>query len=136
MPPRHEGITETVLAADDVDEMVAFYRDVMGLEYRVGEPGAFACFDVAGRSLLVFNRADSLRNTTVPKHGTSGAGHLAFGIAASELDPWREHLARHGVPLEHVHHWELGGVSLYFRDPGGNSVELATPGIWGHPSGW
>jgi catechol 2,3-dioxygenase-like lactoylglutathione lyase family enzyme len=26
--------------------------------------------------------------------------------------------------------WEGGGTSLYFRDPDGRSVELATPGIW------
>jgi hypothetical protein len=31
---------------------------------------------------------------------------------------------------------DLSGISLYFRDPAGNSVELVTPGVWGLPSGW
>jgi catechol 2,3-dioxygenase-like lactoylglutathione lyase family enzyme len=26
--------------------------------------------------------------------------------------------------------WRRGGQSLYFRDPDGHLVELATPGIW------
>ena len=26
--------------------------------------------------------------------------------------------------------WERGGQSIYFRDPDGHLVELATPGIW------
>jgi catechol 2,3-dioxygenase-like lactoylglutathione lyase family enzyme len=26
--------------------------------------------------------------------------------------------------------WPLGGTSLYFRDPDGHLLELATPGIW------
>jgi len=26
--------------------------------------------------------------------------------------------------------WPRGGTSLYFRDPAGHLVELATPGLW------
>jgi catechol 2,3-dioxygenase-like lactoylglutathione lyase family enzyme len=26
--------------------------------------------------------------------------------------------------------WRRGGTSLYFRDPDGHSVEVATPGLW------
>jgi catechol 2,3-dioxygenase-like lactoylglutathione lyase family enzyme len=39
-------------------------------------------------------------------------------------------LAEHGVGIESEVQWDLGGTSLYFRDPDGHSVELATPGVW------
>jgi catechol 2,3-dioxygenase-like lactoylglutathione lyase family enzyme len=26
--------------------------------------------------------------------------------------------------------WLRGGTSLYFRDPDGHSLEVATPGLW------
>jgi catechol 2,3-dioxygenase-like lactoylglutathione lyase family enzyme len=55
---------------------------------------------------------------------------VAFAIGPAEILAWRDHLQRHGVELEAEITWPSGGQSLYFRDPAGNSVELATPQIW------
>lgn len=72
----------------------------------------------------------------LPPHGATGPGHLALGIPAPALDGWRRHLFASGVEIEKEMAWPLGGQSLYFRDPAGNSVELVTPGVWGTPAGW
>ena len=37
------------------------------------------------------------------------------------------------VAIEQTMDWPRGGRSFYFRDPAGNSLELATPKIWGLP---
>jgi catechol 2,3-dioxygenase-like lactoylglutathione lyase family enzyme len=37
------------------------------------------------------------------------------------------------VAIEQEMDWPRGGRSFYFRDPAGNSLELATPKIWGLP---
>jgi catechol 2,3-dioxygenase-like lactoylglutathione lyase family enzyme len=34
------------------------------------------------------------------------------------------------VSIEGEMKWPRGGTSLYFRDPDGHLVELATPGLW------
>ena len=46
---------------------------------------------------------------------------------------WREQLRQQGVTIEQELTWPSGGQSLYFRDPAGNSVELATPATWRLP---
>ena len=35
-----------------------------------------------------------------------------------------------GIEVESRVNWARGGTSLYFRDPDGNSLEVATPGLW------
>jgi catechol 2,3-dioxygenase-like lactoylglutathione lyase family enzyme len=85
--------------------------------------------------LLIFNPDKAnLPNRGVPSHGARGPGHLAFVANADELDAWRDHLKEHGVAIEMEVNWEQGGTSLYFRDPAGNSIELAPPTLWG--GGW
>ena len=87
------------------------------------------------RSLLLFPNNTEIRDVTdaggtVPGHGGAGRLHLAFAIGADELEAWREKLASHGVALTGEYKWRRGGVSLYFSDPDGHVVELATPGLW------
>ncbi len=57
-------------------------------------------------------------------------GHIAFVIDESEIEPWRKRLQEAGVAIESEVDWPEGGRSLYFRDPAGNSVELAPPTLW------
>jgi catechol 2,3-dioxygenase-like lactoylglutathione lyase family enzyme len=55
---------------------------------------------------------------------------VAFAIDRDALAPWESRLNALGIVIESRVTWERGGVSLYFRDPDGRSVELATPGLW------
>jgi catechol 2,3-dioxygenase-like lactoylglutathione lyase family enzyme len=55
---------------------------------------------------------------------------LAFAVDTDELDAWEARLAAAGVAIESRIAWARGGRSIYFRDPEGHSVELATPGVW------
>lgn len=67
----------------------------------------------------------------IPPHDGSGQIHIAFAVSPEELEPWRAHLAAHGVTIEGASDWKNGGHSLYFRDPDGHLLELATtPGVW------
>jgi catechol-2,3-dioxygenase len=56
---------------------------------------------------------------------------VAFRVPESDLERWRNHLLGSGVDIEAEIDWPRGGHSIYFRDPAGNSVELASPAVWG-----
>ena len=73
----------------------------------------------------------SVNGAPVPMHGASGAGHMALAVSNAELPAWRAHLEANGVAIESEVTWPRGGRSLYVRDPAGNSVELASPLLWG-----
>jgi len=133
---RPHGVLESSLYAEDLVAAERFYRDVIGLELHSRMPGRHVFFRSADAMVLIFDpratREPATRPgaTIVPPHGASGAGHLAFRVAASELEGWRRHLAAAGVPVETEVEWPGGGRSIYVRDPAGNSIELATPELW------
>ncbi len=132
-----ERIVETVLYADDLEAALRFYREILGLKLLSKDAIRHVFFQVEENQLLLIFRPDAtIVGGHLPAHGARGPGHIGFGIAAPELDRWRDRLGQHGVEIEHEELWEHGGRSLYFRDPHGNAVELLTPGVWGLPSGW
>jgi len=131
---RATRIFETVLYAGDLDAAEAFYRDVLGLEV-IQRTDLFVVLRCGPGTLLVFDPAKSeAPGREVPSHGSRGPGHLAFAARDEQLPAWRERLRRHDVPIETEVEWPMGGRSLYFRDPAGNSLELAPPTLWG--GGW
>lgn len=81
--------------------------------------------------LLLFNPlASRATNDQFPAHGSFGPGHVAFAVAEAALADWEQRLADQSIAIEKTMDWPAGGRSVYFRDPAGNSVELATPKIW------
>ena len=61
---------------------------------------------------------------------------FAFGRSGDEIEAWRQHLEGKGVAIEADFMWPakdeaMRGRSIYFRDPAGNSIEIAEPRIWG-----
>lgn len=126
-------IFETVLYAADLDAAEQFYSEVMGLTLH-GKSPLMLIFHCGPGVLLIFDPAQSsMPGRDVPSHGASGPGHIAFACPAADLGKWRRHLAAQGVAIEQEVEWGVGGVSIYMRDPAGNSVELAPPTLWG---GW
>ena len=67
---------------------------------------------------------------SIPPHDAHGQMHFALAVAAADLPAWERRLAERGIEIESRVHWSRGGTSLYFRDPDGHLVELATPGLW------
>lgn len=129
-----ERIFETVLYADDLESIEQFYAGVLGLEV-LNRSETVVAFRCENSVLLIFDPEQSAApGRDVPSHGSLGPGHIAFAARDEVLDDWRIRLADEGVDIEMEVEWGSGGISLYFRDPAGNSVELAPPSLWG--GGW
>ena len=133
--PRVGRVVETALYVDDLVRARNFYVDVFGARVML-DTARLLALDVNGESvLLLFSRGETLQpldtpGGRVPAHGASGVQHLAFAIAAREVDTWLARLASAGVEIESRVRWPRGGESIYVRDPDGHSVELITPGLW------
>jgi catechol 2,3-dioxygenase-like lactoylglutathione lyase family enzyme len=133
--PPIEGLLETSLYARDLDETAAFYRDLFGFKTLVASPRLVA-FDIAGRSVLLVFQAGATEEDavdargTIPGHDGRGRLHFALSIRRDDLEPWRARLLERGIAIVGEYRWPRGGVSLYFHDPDGAVVELATPGLW------
>jgi catechol 2,3-dioxygenase-like lactoylglutathione lyase family enzyme len=134
-PPPIDGLLETALYVDDMARSAAFFRDVLGLQPML-ETERLIAFDAGNQGvLLVFARGQSIEDMpsergVVPGHDGSGPLHMAFAISEAEYEPWKTHLAGAGVKLRGEMRWPRGGRSLYFEDPDGHVLELATPGLW------
>jgi catechol 2,3-dioxygenase-like lactoylglutathione lyase family enzyme len=133
--PRLNGVLETAIYVSDMARAQRFYEDVLGLSRMYADDRLIA-YDAGGKSaFLIFRRGSALETVklpggTIPPHDGSGPAHFAFAIAADELQAWEDRLRAHGVEIEARTNWPRGGKSIYFRDPDGHAVELATPGLW------
>ncbi len=133
--PKLNGVLETALYVDDLERAARFYEQVLELPVLTSD-ARFRAYDVGGRSvLLLFHRGATLDTVhlpggTIPPHDGHGPLHIAFAISADELPVWTERLAAHKIEIEGRTNWPRGGHSIYFRDPDGHLLELATPGIW------
>jgi catechol-2,3-dioxygenase len=135
MIPPIDRVLETALYCSDLERVASFYRRVLGFEVLTEIDRLIALDAGGGTVLLLFRRGATVAPIDspigrIPAHDGAGPVHLAFAIPTAELGAWERHLAANGIPIESRITWPAGGVSLYFRDPEGHSVELATPGLW------
>ncbi|MBI4537854.1 MAG: VOC family protein [candidate division NC10 bacterium] len=127
--PKILHVLETCLYIKDIDRAERFYTGVLGLRW-VGKEEERHVFFRVGPGVLLLFRAEATRITeTVPAHGTTGPGHVCLRIPSGSYEAWKRRLAEAGIAIEQEVTWPRGR-SFYFRDPDGNSLELAEEDIW------
>ena len=118
------GLSHIVLYVNDLDKMVAFYRDVLGLvKYR----------EHAGRMVFLTPDPDVDDHQIALAKGREGnaklIGHIAWHVdTPADVKAFYQKLKSQGVPIDHCvsHAYEEMGntVSCYFLDPEGNRLEI------------
>lgn len=135
MPPAFNGIIEAAIYVEDTQRSADFYSRILGLR-QMTKSERLAAMSVADKSVLLLFKKGGSRQATVfeggvvPPNDADGQIHFAMSIPAESFDEWEKWLPSQGVEIESIVHWGRGGRSIYFRDPDGHNVELATPGIW------
>jgi catechol 2,3-dioxygenase-like lactoylglutathione lyase family enzyme len=130
------GLLEAALYADDLDAARRFYGGLLGLPEVVAQDGRHIFFRCGPTVLLIF-RAESSEQPPapdalpVPPHGARGPGHVCLTVAEEDLPALAQRLTDAGIALESDFRWPHGPRSIYIRDPAGNSVEFASPALWG-----
>jgi glyoxalase family protein len=128
------GFHHVTLVARDVRRTTAFYRDILGFRLvkrtvNFDDPGSYHlyCGDETGAPgtiVTFFEWPEAPQG----RPGVGGIHHHAFGTATRDtLLMWKRWLIAHGVPASGPR--ERGYfTSLYFRDPDGQVLEIATRG--------
>ena len=128
------GFHHVTMVSGDAGRTLAFYREVLGLglvkkTVNFDDPGSYHLYfgDAAGRpgTILTFFEWKGMPRGTP---GIGGVHHLALGVRGdAELLMWKRWLTDHQVPVSGP--YDRGYfTSLYFRDPDGQILEIATAG--------
>ncbi len=130
------GLGEIALRVDDLEGMLAFYENVVGLElmkrfehavfFRIadgfgGHTQILALFDRAAAPPRPDFFATTFRGVDQPG---SSLDHLAFEIELSSIEPEKGRLESLGVDVKPVEFGWVHWRSIFFRDPEGNTVEF------------
>ena len=135
--PRVSGVLETSLYVEDLERSRDFYTALFGFSPFFCDDRMCAMEVPNEQVLLLFRHGMTDEPAPgpgpdgfIPPHHGRGALHLCFAIPYGELQNWTTHLQQRGIGIESTLRWPHGGTSVYFRDPDGHSLEVATPGLW------
>ncbi|MFO0784966.1 MAG: VOC family protein [Phycisphaerales bacterium] len=138
VPPPISRLLEIAIHVADVSASRAWYARVFS--FRPLNPDSrddrLSALELPGGQVFLLFKAGGSSQAlefpggTIPPHDAHGSTHFAFAISETALPAWRDHLASLNIRVEGEMKWDKGGTSLYFRDPDGHLLELATPGVW------
>ena len=122
--PKIMGLSHVVLYVNDLDKMVAFYRDVLGLVKYHEHPG---------RMVFLTPDPELDDHQIALARGREGdakiLAHIAWHVETpADVKAFYEKFKAQGIPIDHCvsHAYEEMGntVSCYFLDPEGNRLEI------------
>lgn len=131
---RLRGIHHVTAICADLDRTVSFYRDLLGLTLlkrtqNDDDPGArhfyFGDPEATPGTMVTFLEYPNMEPGQV---GVGVVHHFALRTGTlEELEAWFHHLRAHGVQCTQTLDRTYFS-SIYFRDPDGNIIEIATDG--------
>ncbi len=123
-PIRTKGLDHVAITVADLRRSHDFYAGVLGLESRYGPDHEPVFMLAEGSGLALFSAESHPGDGTDEGRADIRVMHVAFRVDREEFDRARAELDSAGLEGRFADH---GAVhSLYFRDPDGHEIELAT----------
>jgi glyoxylase I family protein len=127
-----EGIDHVLLLVRGMRQALGFYRDVLGCRVESELPEFGMVQLRAGSALIDLVDIDARQGNWARPESAGGRNldHVCIAIAACDERDVRSHLAACDVEIieEGLHEGARGcSLSIYFRDPSGNTIELKGP---------
>ena len=123
-------IDHLVIRVNNLETMIAFYRDVLGCKLERG-PGEGCLAQLrAGQSLIDLIDANGplgQQGGDQPDHAAPNMDHVCFQLQSWDTDAIKGHIEQYGLEAGEVaqRYGASGmGPSMYLRDPEGNTAEL------------
>ena len=129
-PIRLQSIDHVVIRVLNLNQMIAFYCEVLGCQLERGPGEAKLAQLRAGLALVDLVDANGplgRKGGGVPDHKAPNMDHLCLQLSDWNPDAIRKHLKENNVDFGEIasRYGALGnGPSLYLRDPEGNTIEL------------
>ena len=121
---RVDALDHIVLCVRDVSTTIEFYERVMGMEAREERAGKWSLY--FGRNKISLQDAGA--SQTIAEDTIPGTGNFCL-LTEIPIDEVVAHLAAEGIAVEDGPGERAGAtgpiLSVYFRDPDGNLVELS-----------
>lgn len=123
------GLGEIAIRCNDLAQMTAFYRDVIGLEILSEREGlVFFMLDngVAGHTavLALFDKARNPERPKAPETSRSTLHHLALVVTPEGQQTAHNWFETLGIASKYELFDWIGWRGLFVNDPEGNTVEL------------
>jgi catechol 2,3-dioxygenase-like lactoylglutathione lyase family enzyme len=127
-PVQVQGTDHVTVTGSNVEDTVAFYRDLLGMPLVLRQPNldqpdvTHLFFDTGDGRILTFFVSEDRQSNRQPPMGVGSVHHLAFRVAAERLDDVKAALDDDG---RHFNEFDRGAFhSLYTRDNNGLTIEL------------
>ena len=122
------GTDHITVTGSNIEETVAFYRDLLGMPLVLRQPNldqpelTHLFFDTGDGRMLTFFVSEDRSSNVQPPMGVGSVHHLAFRVDAERLDEVKAALEADGRPYGE---FDRGAFhSLYTRDNNGLTIEL------------
>ncbi len=105
---------------DDVERLVAFYRDTLGLPASMQE--GFAIFDIGGKQALAIGKHSEVSGKTKEPY------RVMVNLTVADIQAEYERMKGKGVQFMRPPEQDMGVKIATFQDPDGNTLQLFQEG--------